>query len=220
LIDGIASWWEFMADRPDQLWDRTVEHLTLVAWAVGLATAIAVSTGVLVHRVRWLRAPWLATTGVFLTIPSLALFALFIPLVGLGFRPALIALVMYALLPILRNTVTGLEGVDPAVIESAKGVGLNARQRLVKVELPLAWPVILTGVRVSALLTTGIAAIAVLIGYGGLGAFIQSGVNRYPLPTSVERIWTGTVLTIALALVIDALLGLVQRLTTPAGIRR
>jgi osmoprotectant transport system permease protein len=220
LIDGIASWWEFMADRPDQLWDRTFEHLTLVAWAVGLATAIAVSTGVLVHRVRWLRAPWLATTGVFLTIPSLALFALFIPLVGLGFRPALIALVMYALLPILRNTVTGLEGVDPSVIESAKGVGLNTRQRLVKVELPLAWPVILTGVRVSALLTTGIAAIAVLIGYGGLGAYIQSGVNRYPLPTSVERIWTGTVLTIVLALAIDALLGLVQRLTTPAGIRR
>jgi osmoprotectant transport system permease protein len=219
LIDGITSWWEFMSDRPDQIWDRTLEHLSLVAWAVGLATLIAVSTGILVHRVRWLRTPWLSLTGVFLTIPSLALFALFIPLVGLGFRPALIALVMYAILPILRNTVTGLDGVDAAVIESAKGVGLNARQRLLRVELPLAWPVILTGVRVSSLLVTGIAAIAVLIGYGGLGFFIQEGVSRYPFPNSVERIWTGTVLTILLALVLDALIGLVQRLTTSAGLR-
>jgi osmoprotectant transport system permease protein len=219
LIDGITSWWEFMSDRPDQIWDRTLEHLSLVAWAVGLATLIAVSTGILVHRVRWLRTPWLSVTGVFLTIPSLALFALFIPLVGLGFRPALIALVMYAILPILRNTVTGLDGVDAAVIESAKGVGLNARQRLLRVELPLAWPVILTGVRVSSLLVTGIAAIAVLIGYGGLGFFIQEGVSRYPFPNSVERIWTGTVLTILLALVLDALIGLVQRLTTSAGLR-
>jgi osmoprotectant transport system permease protein len=219
LIDGITSWWEFMSDRPDQIWDRTLEHLSLVAWAVGLATLIAVSTGILVHRVRWLRTPWLSLTGVFLTIPSLALFALFIPLVGLGFRPALIALVMYAILPILRNTVTGLDGVDAAIIESAKGVGLNARQRLLRVELPLAWPVILTGVRVSSLLVTGIAAIAVLIGYGGLGFFIQEGVSRYPFPNSVERIWTGTVLTILLALVLDALIGLVQRLTTSAGLR-
>jgi osmoprotectant transport system permease protein len=219
LIDGITSWWEFMSDRPDQIWARTLEHLSLVAWAVGLATLIAVSTGILVHRIRWLRTPWLSITGVFLTIPSLALFALFIPLVGLGFRPALIALVMYAILPILRNTVTGLDGVDAAVIESAKGVGLNARQRLLRVELPLAWPVILTGVRVSSLLVTGIAAIAVLIGYGGLGFFIQEGVSRYPFPNSVERIWTGTVLTILLALVLDALIGLVQRLTTSAGLR-
>jgi osmoprotectant transport system permease protein len=220
LLDGISSWWEFMADRRDQVWERTFEHLVLVGWAVAIATVIAVVTGIIVHRVRWLRGPWLATTGVFLTIPSLALFALFIPLVGLGFRPAMIALVMYAILPILRNTVTGLDGVDAAVIESAKGMGLNARQRLIGVELPLAWPVILTGVRVSALLTTGIAAIAVLIGYGGLGFFIQSGISRYPLPSSVERIWTGTILTILLALAIDAVLGLVQRLTTSSGLRR
>lgn len=219
-MGGVASWWEFMSSRPDGVWDRTVEHLLLVGSAVLLATLIAVGTGIVVHRVRWLRAPWLSAAGVFLTIPSLALFALFIPLLGLGFRPALAALVMYAILPILRNTVTALDGVDPAVIESAKGMGLNARQRLLAVEMPLAWPVILTGVRVSALLTTGIAAIAVLIGYGGLGAFIQSGINRYPLPTSVERIWTGTVMTILLALAIDALLGVVQRLKSSPGLRR
>lgn len=220
MTEAITSWWEYMASRPEQLWERTTEHVVLVGWAVLVATLIAVGSGILVHRVRWLRAPWLSASGVFLTIPSLALFALFIPLVGLGFKPALIALVMYAILPVLRNTVTGLDGVDPAVIESAKGMGLNSRQRLLRIELPLAWPVILTGVRVSALLTTGIAAIAVLIGYGGLGHFIQSGINRYPLPTSVERIWTGTVLTVLLALGLDGVIGLIQRLTTPAGLRR
>lgn len=220
MIEGIQSLWEFVAGRPEQIWDRTLEHLILVAWAVALATIIAVGSGIFVHRVRWLRGPWLSTSGIFLTIPSLALFALFIPLLGLGFRPALVALVMYALLPILRNTVTGLDGVDPAVIESAKGMGLAPRHRLLSVELPLAWPVILTGVRVSALLTTGIAAIAVLIGYGGLGGYIQSGINRYPLPTSVERIWTGTVMTILLALAIDTTLAVVQRLTTSSGLRR
>lgn len=218
-MDGITSWWEFVSDRPDEIWERTLEHLQLVGWALGTATVIAVLSGVLVHRVRWLRGPWLSTAGVFLTIPSLALFAIFIPLVGLGFRPSVIALTMYSILPILRNTVTGLEGVDQAVLESAKGVGLSPLHRLVQIELPLAWPVILTGMRVAALLATGIGAIAILVGYGGLGFYIQDGLNRYPLPTSVERMWTGTLLTIALALALDALLGLVRRLTTPAGIR-
>lgn len=220
LIDGLGSFWRFVSGRPEQIWERTLEHLTLVGWAVALAALIAVSTGILVQRVGWLRGPWLSASGIFLTIPSLALFALFIPLLGLGFQPALVALIMYALLPILRNTVTGLDGVDPAVVESAKGMGLAPRQRLLAVELPLAWPVILTGVRVSALLTTGIAAIAVLIGYGGLGGYIQSGINRYPLPTSVERIWTGTLMTILLALAIDTMLAVVQRLTTSSGLRR
>jgi osmoprotectant transport system permease protein len=202
------------------VWTRTQEHLALVGWSVGLATLIAVLSGILVHRVRWLRAPWLSTAGVFLTIPSLALFAIFIPLVGLGFRPSVIALTMYSILPILRNTVTGLEGVDQAVIESARGMGLGSRQRLLKVELPLAWPVILTGIRVAVLLATGIAAIAILVGGGGYGYFINNGLNRYPLPTSVESMTTGTILTVVLALILDALLGLVRRLTTPAGIRR
>lgn len=218
-MDGITSWWEFVSDRPDEIWERTLEHLQLVGWALGAASVIAILTGVLVHRVPWLRAPWLSAAGVFLTIPSLALFAVFIPLVGLGFRPSVIALTMYSILPILRNTVTGLEGVDQAVLESAKGVGLSPAQRLVQIELPLAWPVILTGMRVAALLATGIGAIAILVGYGGLGFYIQDGLNRYPLPTSVERMWTGTLVTIALALGLDALLGLLRRLTTPAGIR-
>jgi osmoprotectant transport system permease protein len=218
-MDGISSWWEFVSDHPDEIWERTLQHVQLVGWAVAFATAIAVSTGIVVHRHPSLRAPWLSTSGVFLTIPSLALFSIFIPLVGLGFRPSVIALTMYSILPILRNTVAGLEGVERSVIESAKGVGLNGRQRLVRIELPLAWPVILTGIRVATVLSTGIAAIAVLVGYGGLGYYIQDGLNRTGLPTSVERTWTGTVSIVLLALVLDAALGVLRRVTTPAGIR-
>jgi osmoprotectant transport system permease protein len=161
----------------------------------------------------------LGAAGVFLTIPSLALFTIFIPLVGLGFAPSFIALLMYAILPILRNTVTGLDEVDPAVIESARGMGLTARQRLVKIQLPLAWPVIVVGIRVSALLTTGIAAIATLVGYGGLGEFIKNGLRRLGLANSLEEVWTGVVFTIALALTIDLIFAVVQRFTTSKGIR-
>jgi osmoprotectant transport system permease protein len=126
---------------------------------------------------------------------------------------------MYALLPILRNTVTGLNEVSPAVLESARGMGLSATQRLWQVELPLAWPVIVAGIRVSVLMTTGIAAIAVLVGGGGLGTFIQDSFNRYPLPNSVEAGWTGVAFTILLALILDAVIAGIRRLTTPAGIR-
>ena len=128
------------------------------------------------------RTPVLGVAAIFLTIPSLALFAIFVPIVGIGDRGPLLALFMYSLLPIIRNTVTGLEEVDRAVVESAKGMGLSAVQRLVRVELPLAWPVILTGIRVATLLNTGIAAIAVLVGGSGLGTYIRDGLTRYPLP--------------------------------------
>lgn len=218
--EGIGSWWRYMTVRvPSDVRQRTLEHAALVLQAVGIATVLAVTLGVVAHRWRVLRAPLLGVASVFLTIPSLALFTLFIPIVGLGATPALIALVMYALLPIMRNTVTGLEGVDDAVVESARGVGLSKRQTLVRIELPMAWPVISTGIRVSLLLATGIAAIATLVGGGGLGEFIKDGLPRYPRGVSVEQIWTGTVLTMALALVFDAVFGLVRRFTTPRGIR-
>jgi osmoprotectant transport system permease protein len=219
-MDGVSSWWEFVSERPEEIWELTLEHAYLVLSSLLVATAISVVLGVLAHRHRLLRAPFLGVAGVFLTIPSFALFALFIPIVGLGNRPAQIALVMYSILPILRNTVTGLAGVDTAIVESAKGMGLSATQRLVRVELPMAWPVILAGIRVATLLATGIAAIATLVGGGGLGEYIKEGLTRYPLPSSVERIWVGTVFTVLLALVLDFVFSLVQRLTTSKGLTR
>lgn len=217
---GVRSWWDYMTVRvPGDVRQRLIEHAVLVLQAVSIAGVLAIGLGIAAHRWRALRAPLLGLASVFLTVPSLALFTLFIPIVGLGATPALIALVMYALLPIMRNTVTGLQGVDAAVVESARGVGYSKRQTLLRVELPLAWPVISTGIRVSLLLATGIAAIATLVGGGGLGEFIKDGLPRYPLGVSVEQIWTGTVLTMALALVFDAIFGLVRYLTTPSGIR-
>jgi len=154
-----------------------------------------------------------------LTIPSLALFTIFIPLVGLGFAPSFLALFLYSLLPILRNTITGLDGIDFSVLEAAKGMGLTPTQVLLRVQLPLAWPVIIAGIRVSAMLVVGVASIATLVAGGGLGDFIKSGLARLPLPNSFESIWTGTLLCLLLALVIDIALQLLRRATISKGIR-
>jgi osmoprotectant transport system permease protein len=131
----------------------------------------------------------------------------------------MIALFLYSILPILRNTVTGLDEVDPAVVEAAKGMGLNSRQQLFRVRLPLAWPVIMAGIRVASLLVVGIAAIAVLVGGDGLGTFIQGGLTRLGLPGSTESVWVGTVFTVIVGLVLDVAWTIIQRLTTSRGLR-
>ena len=218
-MESLLSWFEYMGGRADDIVRLTLQHARYVGAVALAAIFTAVGVGILVRHRPLAREIALGIAAVFLTIPSLALFVLFIPLVGLGFWPTFIALYMYALLPILRNTVTGLNEVSPAVLESAKGMGLSRTQRLWKVEMPLAWPVIVAGIRVSVLMTTGIAAIATLVAGGGLGDFIKNTVNRYPLPTSVESVWTGTVFTVLLALAFDGIIALVRRFTTPEGIR-
>ena len=221
--EGYSSWWTWMSDAEGwgSIFERVVEHVQLVALSMLFAIAISVVLGVLVHRIRALRGPVLGFASIMLTIPSLALFAVFIsvPGIGIGDRGPIIALTMYSILPILRNTVIGLEDVDRAVIESAKGMGLDARRRLLKIELPLAWPIILTGIRVATLLNIGIAAIAPLVGGTGLGRYINDGLQRFPDLTSVERMWTGVVFTIVLALIADLFFTLLRRLTTSKGLR-
>lgn len=218
-MDGIQSLIDFILDRVDLIWASTYRHIQYVIAVLATAIVISVAVGIFVRHRPLYREVALGIASVFLTLPSLALFVIFIPLVGLGFLPAYIALTMYAILPILRNTVTGLNAVSPAVLESAKGMGLSSRQRLWRIELPLAWPVIMAGVRVSTLLTTGIAAIAVLVGGGGLGDFILSGLRRLGLPTSYESMWTGTIMVILLALAFDVVFILITRLTTSRGLR-
>lgn len=221
--EAYESWWDWMSQDEgwSNIFERVIEHVQIVLMSMAFAIVISVLLGLLIHRVRVLRGFVLGVASILLTIPSLALFAVFIsiPGIGIGDRGPIIALMLYSILPILRNTITGLEGVDAAVIESAKGMGLNARQRLVRVELPLAWPVILTGIRVATLLNIGIAAIAVLVGGGGLGRYINDGLQRYPNVLSVERMWTGVVFTVLLALVFDLLFTLIRRLTTSKGLR-
>jgi osmoprotectant transport system permease protein len=215
----MASLFDFINSRWDDVIELTLEHLRYVVSVVVVATIIGVATGIYVRHRPAQREIVLGVYAVFLTIPSLGLFVLFIPIVGLGFWGPFIALTLYALLPIARNTVTGLMGVDQAVLESARGMGLSSRQRLMRVQLPLAWPVIITGVRVSALLTTGIAAIATLVAGGGLGDFIKSGLSRLGTPNSLESVWTGTIFIILLALIVDSIFVIIRRATTSPGIR-
>jgi len=214
-VEGFTSWFEYISSRTDlivQGLTQTLVYVVLVTFAAGI-TAVVVAIATMRHP--FAKELALAISSVFLTIPSLALFTIFIPIVGLGFTPSFIALYLYAIMPILRNTSTGLDSVDPSVLESAKGMGLTKTQVLIKVQLPLAWPVMLAGIRVAALLTVGISAIATLVAGGGLGDFIKSGLARLPLPNSLEAIWTGVILSLALAFVIDSLLRGVGRFTTP-----
>jgi osmoprotectant transport system permease protein len=215
----MESFIDFVISRWDDVVESTIEHVIYVVSVIFTATIIALATGIFVRTRPVYREVILGVYSVFLTIPSLALFVLFIPILGLGFWPPYVALTMYALLPIARNTVTGLAGVDPAIVESARGMGLSSRQRLWKIEMPLAWPVIVTGIRVSTLLVTGIAAIATLVAGGGLGDFIKSGLARIGAPNAMEAIWTGTVFVVLLALILDAIFIGIRRLSTSEGLR-
>src|SRR5918912_3078811 len=159
----------------------TAEHLALVAVATAIAVAVGVPAGILLTRRAALKKPVLAFAGVMQTVPSLALFGFLIPLplLGIGARTATVALVLYALLPIVRNTVTGIEGVDRNVREAATAMGMTDAQILRQVELPLAAPVILAGVRVATVISVGVATIAAAIGAGGLGPYIFRGLRQY-----------------------------------------
>jgi len=196
-------------------------HVVLVLVSIALATVIGVALGVATYRTQRPRDLVLAVTGTFLTIPSLALFGIFIaiPFQGLGARSAVVGLVMYGLLPIVRNTIVGLREVDSAVVESAQGMGLGRWQRLLRVELPLAWPVILTGVRVSTLILVGIAAIGAYINGPGLGKQIFSGLAHIGGASALSEVLAGTLGIVVLAILFDLLYVAVGRVTIPRGIR-
>jgi osmoprotectant transport system permease protein len=189
----------------------TVEHMRLVLWSMGFAIVIGIPLGVFLARHAKLRTVILGSNNIIQTIPSLALFGLLLPLPWLGARAdrlTITALALYALLPIVRNTYTGISGVDPTVLEVATGMGLTQRQVLWHVELPLATPVILGGVRVATVITIGVATIAAAIGAGGLGEFIFRGLAM----VDNNVILAGAVPAALLALAADGAIGLAQRL--------
>lgn len=210
---------EFLSRRADDMVELGLAHAAVVGSAIAIATILGVGLGILTYQNERARDAVLAVTGSFLTIPSFALFILLLGPLGLGWRPVLFALVLYGLMPIVRNTITGLRGVDPAVIESAKGMGFNRRQRLLKIELPLAWPVILTGVRVTSLILLGIAAIGAIVNGPGYGELIFTGLARVGTPVAVNMVLAGTVGVMILAVLFDIVFYAVQRLTTSRGIR-
>lgn len=193
------------------------QHLVLVGIALAVATLLAIPTGVLITHVAWLRRPLLGGASVLQTVPSLALLAFLIsvPWLGLGAVSAIVALVLYAVLPILRNTFTGLDSVDADLIDAARGLGLTPRQVLLRVQLPLAARTILAGVRTAAVISVGVATLAAFIGAGGLGQPIVEGLYL----NDTALVLSGALPAALLAIAVDALLGLVERAATPRGLR-
>jgi len=197
----------FYAANVRELLQLTGQHVLLVAASTGTAVLIGVPLGVLVSRTPSLRGAVLGLANVFQTIPSLALFGFLIPLFGIGFWTAIAALIVYALLPVVRNTYVGIVGVDPAVREAGVGMGMTDGELLRLVELPLAAGVIMAGIRVATVVGVGIATIAAAIGAGGLGEYIFRGVSN----VNYTLILAGALPAALLALLADALLGAAER---------
>ena len=211
--------WQYMVDFRRQLAIDSYLHVSAAVQCVLIATVIAVLIGIAVYRSPGASALATALASTILTVPSFALLGLLIPFLGLGVPPTVAALVLYALLPIIRNTILGLSSVDPAVTDAAKGIGMSRMAVLTKVELRLAWPSILAGMRVSTQLVMGILAIAAYVKGPGLGNLIFSGLSRIGSPTAVPQAFIATLFIVILALILDGILLGIGRLTTSRGIR-
>lgn len=215
----MTSFLSYLERRWDHLLELALAHATVVAMALTAAAVIGVGLGVAVRERERAANVALAVTGTFLTIPSFALFGLLVPVLGIGLAPTVVALTMFALLPVLRNTVAGLRAVDPAIVESARGLGMSGRERLLRVELPLAWPIILAGLRVATLLIIGIAAIAAAVNGPGLGEDIFRGLASIGSATALNLVLGGVLGVVVLAILFDAAYAALGRLTTSRGLR-
>jgi len=189
----------YLFEQPERVLELTMEHIRLVGVSVLAATLIGVPLGILCTRIRWLESPILNMSGVLYTVPSLAFFAIMIPYTGLGATTATVALALYSLLAIIRNTVAGIDDVPRATLDAARGMGMSGRQRLFLVELPLAIPVIFAGIRVATVSAIGIAVIAAVIGAGGLGRLVFDGLQRL----DPDQVLAGAIMATLLALVSD-----------------
>ena len=203
--------WQYVQDNSQDLQDQLQTHVLLTVETIAIGMLIAFPLALLAFRFKWLATPLLGLTGVLYTIPSLALFAFLYPFTGLKQRGVLIALVIYALLVLVRNTLAGLDGVPDDVREAARGMGYGRARMLWKVELPVALPTIMAGVRVATVSTVALVTVGVIVGNGGLGQLIFRGFNS----NYRAEIVTASLLTIALGLTLDLLLALATRLLMP-----
>lgn len=210
---------QYLADRWEAILSASWQHFSLVVQCLLLATAIALVLAALSYRSRLATALANNVSAIGLTLPSFALVGLLIIPVGFGVVPAVIVVTFYAVLPILRNAVVGLNGVDRSTVEAARGIGMGALRTFLTVELPLAWPVVLAGMRTSAQMTMGIAAVAAYSLGPGLGNYIFSGLSRLGGANALESVLTGVLAVVILAFLLDLLLVLVGRLTTLRVIR-
>jgi osmoprotectant transport system permease protein len=211
--------WDYITSHQSQLIFDSYQHVSAVIQSVIIATVIGVVIGLLTYRNDIASNLATSISSAVLTVPSFALLGLLIPLVGLGVIPSVTALVLYSLLPIIRNTIVGMNNIEPALIDAARGIGMGSVITLVRVQLPLVWPAILAGMRLSTQMAMGVLAIAAYVKGPGLGNLIFAGLARVGSPTAVPMALSGTLLIVILALVLDALYVLLGRLTTSKGIR-
>jgi osmoprotectant transport system permease protein len=211
--------WDFLVDRSAQVLTLAWGHALIVALAVLVASVIAVAVAVLVTRVPSLEPVANAISSIGLTIPSFALVGLLLPLLGLGFWTAAVCIGFYAIFPVLRNATVGLQGVNASLLESAKGMGMSEAKSLMQVRLPLAWPVILAGVRVSTQMSMGVAAIAAYVLGPGFGSWIFTGLAQTGGKNDVNYALSATIGVVVIALIFDLLLLLLGRATISKGIR-
>lgn len=203
---------QYLLNNFDVVATRFGEHLRLTAIALLIALLIALPLGVLINRVKWLESPVMSVLNVLYTIPSLALLVLLVPFLGLGATTAIVVLVIYAQVILVRNIVVGLNGVNPDIVEAARGMGMNGWQRFIRVEVPLALPVMIAGIRIATVTIIGIATVAALINAGGLGRILFEGVSR----RSPDRIIAGALAAAALAALANGLLRLLEWRATVA----
>ena len=207
LIADLLQAYQYLLGHSDRFVELLTQHLTLVVASELLAIAVAVPLGIIATRSERLKGPILTVGNVAQTIPTLAIIALVFPLLGLGFQPSLVGLFVYALLPILTNTITGIEDVEEGTIEAAKGMGMTNLQRLRKIELPLAIPVIFAGIRTSSVINVGTAYLAFFIGGGGLGLWVVSGIRLYNMP----MVWAGAIPGAILAIAMDSVFAVIEK---------
>ena len=213
------NFWEYLVNRHQQLLTDAYQHASAVFQCMVVATVLGVLIAVVSYRSEWAGNLATTTTATILTVPALALIGLLIPIVGLGVPPTVVALTLYGLLPVVRNAIVGLRGVDPTLVDAATGIGMSRPARLLRVELPLAWPPILTGIRVSTQMLMGIAAIAAYASGPGLGNVIFRGLASLGSANALNQVLAGTLGIIILALLFDAAYVLIGRLTISRGLR-
>jgi osmoprotectant transport system permease protein len=213
-----VSFFDYVSENSTRISFLFLQHVQVVLISVGFATVVSILLAMATERLPKTRRVALSITGTILTIPSFALFGLMIPLFGLGVAPTVLALTIYAVFPILRNAVTGLETVDASVVDAARGMGMGSRQRLWRIRLPLAWPVILNGIRVATIMVVAIAAIGAAVRGPGLGELIFRGLSRMGAANALNEALAGVVAIVVVAAVMDVLFLIIGRVTTPRGL--
>lgn len=207
--------WDWIWRNLDGIWEHTIEHIYLTVVAVVVGILISIVLALIALRWRFIYGPITATTGILYTIPSLALFVVLVPITGLSVLTAEIGLVSYTLLILVRNIVTGIDGVPAEVLDAADGMGYTPVSRFMRIEIPLALPVIINGIRLATVTIIGLVTVASLIGHGGLGFYILRGLNTFSSPIGTTQIFVGTVLSIALAVIADLSLVGLERAVSP-----